>query len=83
MFRSLAVDAANLSAMVSPFRSDASKLILYHPLAISVTALAHAANAAPSIDLVAVTVKPVPGVISSDASTIRNGKFASAVFFVI
>src|SRR5437667_9435887 len=59
--RSLAPVALKRSAMTVPFTSVAAKLILYHPLDTSETEFAAAANAAPSIDRVAVTVNPATG----------------------
>src|SRR5213592_1641090 len=80
--RSLAPVALKRSAMTVPLTSVAAKLILYHPLDTSETEFAAAANAAPSIERVAVTVKPVFGALV-ELSVIVNMKFASAVFFLM
>src|SRR5438876_1374199 len=80
--RSLAPVALKRSAMTVPLTSVAAKLILYHPLDTSETEFAAAANAAPSMERVAVTVKPVFGALVVE-SVIMNIKFASAVFFLM
>src|SRR4051794_20069896 len=84
MVRSLssAPVAVKRRATTLAFKSAAAMLILYQPLATSVTEFAQEAKEPPSRDRVAVTVKPVNGAWLV-WSVIRKLKLLSAWFFLI